>query len=63
MGTVQNMEIIKFLVPLTDSLNSRNNNGDTPIDIARKRGHDEIVKFLESSVKIFLKPPKRSRLK
>ena len=58
-----NMEIIKFLVPLTDSLNSRNNNGDTPIDIARKRGHDEIVKFLESSVKLFVKPPKRSRLK
>ena len=51
------IEVIKFLAPLTDELNSQS--GDTPIDLARKKGHHEVVKYLES----YQKPAKRARLK
>ena len=41
------IEIIKFLAPLIDEPNIRDISGDTPIDLARKNGHNEVVKFLE----------------
>ena len=64
------IEIIKFLAPMIDEhnsrdetvaideLNSRDENGVSPIDAAKVNGHHEIVKFLES----YEKPSKRARL-
>ena len=42
------IEITKFLAPLMDNLNARNEDGKTPIDLAKRKGHNEVVKFLES---------------
>ena len=38
-------EIVKILAPLTDNPNAPNNNGDTPISVAKNA---EIVRFLQS---------------
>ena len=54
-----NIEIIKFLAPLIVDPNIRDISGDTPIDLARRNGHNEVVKYLES----YKKPAKRARLK
>ena len=45
---IGNIKIIKFLAPLLDDPNIRDITGDTAIDVARKDGHNEVVKFLQS---------------
>ena len=53
------IEVIKYLALHTEiKLNARGKTGDFPVDLARKNGHHEVVKFLES----FEKPCKRARL-
>ena len=42
------MDILKFLVPLCENRNQPDNDGNTPIDIARLSKHEDIVKYLES---------------
>ena len=44
----ENTEIVKILAPLTDNPNSPDNDGDTPIYMAARKGHTEIVKILAS---------------
>ena len=39
------IEIIKFLAPLMDEFNSRDVNGNTPLDLAIKNGHHEVQIF------------------
>ena len=39
------IEIIKFLAPLMDEFNSRDVNGNTPLDLAIKNGHHEVQNF------------------
>ena len=66
------VEVIKVLALLTDNPNTRDENGDTPIEIAIICGHSEVVKFLEtfqksakrpltSNAKVFEKSIKRRR--
>ena len=46
------LDVVKFLVELTDSTpNALNNMGETPVDVAKQEGHNEIVKFLEDYIK------------
>ena len=52
-------EKVKILAPLTDNPNAPDVDGDTPIDLAKQRGHDEIVRILESHRK---PAAKRTRL-
>ena len=46
-----NVDIAKFLVDFTTSPNAKNNKGETPIEIARRRKHFEFQKFLSDHVK------------
>ena len=39
------IEIIKFLAPLMDEFNSRDVNGNTPLDLAIRNGHHEVQNF------------------
>ena len=45
------LDIVKFLVPLSENTNYPNKNGETPIDLARKNKHENIVTFLENCYK------------
>ena len=42
------LDILKFLLPLSENPNYRNKIGETPIDTARKKQHGNVVKFLEN---------------
>ena len=42
------LDVIKFLAPLTENPNTTNlKNGETPVDVAIKRGYNEITQFLQ----------------
>ena len=58
-SSINDIEIMKILAPLTDNLNAPDEDGDTPIDLAKERGHQEIVRILESHRK---PAAKRTRL-
>ena len=45
------LDVVKFLVPLWENPNHQNNNGITPIDVARFQKHENIVHFLENYCK------------
>ena len=41
------IEVVKFLVTVADDKHPRDNNGWTPLDYAREKGHTEIINILE----------------
>ena len=47
-------EIVEFLVHHGCDINAKDNDGDTALSMATKKGHDEIVKFLRSQPNIAL---------
>ena len=44
------IEIVKFLVPLTDNPNTKDVYGRTPMCLVAEEGHTEIVKYLEDTM-------------
>jgi len=45
------IEKVKFLVEKGANVNAKNNKGKTPLDMAKKGGYQNIVQFLEKSMK------------
>ena len=45
------LETLKILVDFTDTPNALRYSGKSPVDLAKEKGHDEIVKFLEDYIK------------
>lgn len=44
-----NMEMVKLLIQSKADMALRDNNGNTPLDLAEQNGHEEVAKYLKDS--------------
>ena len=47
---MEHVEIIKVLAPFTDNPNAPDSKGWTPINVAAKNNHEEVIKLITSSI-------------
>jgi ankyrin repeat protein len=49
-GTWYDMELVRYLVEKSSDVATKDKNGDTPLDLAARNGHGEVVALLSSSM-------------
>ena len=50
MASYGQLEVVKYLVQILPDNNPENAKGKTPLDMAKAKGHQEIVDFLETLI-------------